>query len=321
MEYREVGSTGIKVSVIGIGTFQMGGLDTENGLGCGWGGTSDEVSVRVLHRAEELGVNLVDTADIYGNGHSEEVVGHALRGRRDNWVIATKVGFIKDPNQRGRLMDFSCKHVRHACEASLQRLQTDCIDFYQLHGMPPEHQVSESVNELIKLQREGKIRFWGVSTALPQYIQILEGIGNVNIVQVGFSLVDRAEEPVLDYCAQKGIGMLVRTPLSRGAAFGNYAMEQAPPFDFGDNRHDLSADQIADQHMRGLHFRFLWEGAERSPAQAALRFVLDRPGVSAVIPGIRKIEHLDDNVGAAAVAPLSKREIQRCAEILAASRR
>jgi myo-inositol catabolism protein IolS len=318
MDYRKIGSTGVKVSVIGIGTFQIGGLDTEDGLGCGWGGVSDECSIGVIHRAENLGVNLIDTADIYGNGHSEEVVGRALHGRRNRWVIATKVGFIKDPNRRGRLQDFSASHVRAACEASLKRLQTDYIDFYQLHGMPPEHQVAEAINELVQLRREGKIRFWGISTALPQYVQMLESIDNPDIVQVGFSLVDRSEEPVLDYCLQKGIGTLVRTPLSRGAAFGKYAMEKAPTFDIGDNRHGLSAAQIADQHKFGLDFRFLWEDTGRSPAQAALRFVLDRPGVTSVIPGIRTIEHLENNVGAAAVAPLSNKEIQRCDETFVA---
>ena len=318
MEYREIGSTGVKVSIIGIGTFQIGGLDTEGGLGCGRGGVTDECSIGGIHRAEHLGVNLIDTADIYGNGYSEEVVGRALHDRRERWVIATKVGFIKDPKRRGRLQDFSAPHVRAACEASLTRLQTDYIDFYQLHGMPPEHQVAEAVNELVKIRREGKIRFWGISTALPQYVQILESIDNVDIVQIGFSLVERSEEPVVDYCLQKGIGTLVRTPLSRGAAFGKYAMQKAPTFAFGDNRHGLSAAQIAEQHKLGLDFRFLWEDTGRSPAQAALRFVLDRPGVTAVIPGIRTIEHLEDNVGAATVAPLSKQEIQRCAETLAA---
>ncbi len=111
MEKREIGNTGVRVSVVGIGAWQMSGPDTPEGIDHGWGDVDDARSVEIIHRAEELGVNLVDTADIYGNGHSEEVVGRALEGRRDRWIIANKGGLMKDPAKRGTCSDFSACHI------------------------------------------------------------------------------------------------------------------------------------------------------------------------------------------------------------------
>ena len=318
MQMRQLGNTGLKVSVVGIGGWQMGGPDTPDGIGYGWGDVDDDRSVRIIHRAEELGVNLIDTADAYGNGHSEEVVGRALEGRRDRWIIATKGGRIKDPSRRGEYKDYSAAHMRVACEASLRRLRTDYIDLYQLHGNPTEDQIADTMVELAKLQDEGKIRFYGISTDAVEIIQTLQSCGPVHVAQIGYSLLRRVEKPVLDYCAQQGIGTLIRSPLSWGAAFGRYATEKPPVFEWGDLRFGSDPQELSDEHARGLNFSFLWEGTGRTPAQAALRFVLDQPGVTAVIPGTKKMEHLEDNVGAASVAPLTDEELKRVEETLAA---
>lgn len=314
MQRRVLGRTGVAVSVVGIGAWQMGGPDTPDGIGCGWGGVDDKVSIRLIHRAEELGVNLIDTADIYGNGHSEAIIGRALAGRRDRWIIATKGGCVKDPDKRGQYLDGSAKHIRRACAASLKRLRTDSVDFYQLHVMPQDHEVAETMAELAKLRREGKIRFYGISAGSPDDIRKLQQSGPVDIGQIGFSLLYRAEEAALRLCAEQNIGALIRTPLAQGAAFGRYAREKAPPFEFGDVRYGRVPEQMADEHKAGLKFSFLWEGTGRTPAQAALRFVLDQPGVTAVIPGTKNIEHLVDNVGAADVPPLSRAELRRVHE-------
>ncbi len=315
MEKREVGSTAVVVSVVGIGTFPMGGLDSKEGLGCGWGGVDDDTSIRVLHRAEELGINLVDTADIYGNGHSEEVIGRALAGRRSRWVIATKVGLVKDPNRRGRLEDFSADHIRSACEQSLHRLRTDHIDFYQLHGTPPRELIPQVVEALSRLRTAGKIRFWGISTASPEDVVTLRQHDAVDVVQVGYSLVDRSEQPLLEYCEKESLGTFIRTPLSRGAAFGKYASQTAPTFEWGDNRHGMSAEKLLEQHRPGLSFSFLWDDTGRSPVQAALRFVLDQPGVTAVIPGMKTLEQLEDDAAAGCLSPLTCLELERCASV------
>ena len=318
MEHRKIGNTGVSVSVVGIGAWQMGGPDTPDGIGHGWGDVDDERSIAIIHRAQELGVNLIDTADIYGNGHSEQVVGRALDGRRDRWVIATKGGLFKDPAKRGTSCDFSHSHIREACEASLERLRTDHIDFYQLHGMPSDDQAEGTMAELARLRDEGKVRFYGISTGSAEHIQKLEAFGPVQIAQIGFSLLRRGEEAALDYCARKNIGTFIRTPLAWGAAFGRYANERAPRFEFGDNRHGRSADELAEEHQAGLAFSFLWEGTGRSPAQAALRFVLDHRGVSAVIPGTKKLSHFEENIGAAEVAPLTADEQMKVTDASAA---
>lgn len=317
MQKREVGRTGVQVSIVGIGAWQMGGPDTADGIGHGWGGVDDERSIRIIHRAQDLGINLIDTADIYGNGHSEEVIGRALKGRRDRWIIATKGGLVKDPGRRGQIFDGSGRHIRAACEANLRRLGVDCIDFYQLHGMPKDEEVPGTMAELTRLKSEGKVRFYGISTGSADHIRKLQEHGPVEIVQIGFNLLHRSEEPALKHCADHGIGTFIRTPLAWGAAFGRYAREKAPEFEFGDNRHGRTAAELEKEHAKGLNFAFLWEKSGRTPAQAALRFVLDQPGVTSVIPGIKKMEHLEDNAGAASAAPLTQDEMKRVEEVMA----
>ena len=316
MQKRPLGATGVDVSIVGIGGWQMGGPDTPDGIGYGWGDVDDDVSVRVIHRAQELGVNLIDTADIYGNGHSEAVIGRALVGRRDRWVIATKGGRVKDPDRRGEYKDYSAGHIREACEASLGRLRTDYVDFYQLHGDPEDELVADTMAELARLKGEGKVRFYGVSSNKVEGVQRLQSCGPVEIAQVGYNLLKR-EQAVLDYCAEQGIGTLIRLPLGQGAAFGRYAAGKPPEFEFGDLRSTRDPEALVEEHAGGLNFSFLWEGTGRTPAQAALRFVLDQPGVTAVIPGTRKMAHLEDNVGAADVAPLTAEEMKRVEEVAA----
>ncbi len=316
MQTRKLGDTSVEVSIIGIGGWQMGGPDTPDGIGYGWGDVDDERSVKIIHHAQELGVNLIDTADIYGNGHSEAVIGRAMVGRRDRWAIATKGGRVKNPEKRGEYKDYSASHIREACEASLGRLGTDYIDFYQLHGDPADELIEDTMAELAKLREEGKIRFYGISTGKVEGIQNLRASGPVQICQIGYNLLKR-EQAALDYCAEHGIGTLIRLPLAHGAAFGRYATEKPPEFEFGDLRSTRDPDALVEEHAGGLNFSFLWEGTGRTPAQAALRFVVDQPGVTAAIPGTKKMAHLEDNVGAADVAPLTEEELQRVDEVAA----
>lgn len=317
MEYRELGSTGINISIVGIGAWQMGGPDGENGVGHGWGDVDDSRSIKIIHSAQEMGVNLIDTADIYGSGHSERIIGEALKGRREKWIVATKGGLVKDPDNRGQYFDASAVNIRNACEASLKRLQIDTIDFYQLHGIPEDDQIPDTMKELSKLRDEGKIRFYGISVGDVGSIKKLQAYGEVDIVQIGFSLLNRNEEAALNYCYEQGIGTLIRTPLSWGAAFGRYAEEKPPTFEFGDNRHKTDPEQIIAEHKKGLHFSFLWENINRSPAQAALRFVLDTKGVTAVIPGTKKLDHLIDNVGTATIQKMSSIEMGKIEDVRA----
>lgn len=312
MEKRTIGKTGVTVSSVGIGGWQMGGPEAEGeaSVGHGWGGVDDRESVRLVHEAQELGINLIDTADIYGNGHSEEVIGQALQERREAWVLATKGGLVKAEGRRGQEENLSAPHLRRACEASLRRLRTDCIDFYQLHADPRNDAEADEVAAVLKdLKNSGKIRFSGISTDRLETVERLFLRGVVDVVQLSTNLFQNHHE-VLAFCHSHGIGTFIRTPLDWGATFAKYA-EMPPRFEKGDWRADWDATAIQQHNRKGLKYAFLWEDTGRSPAQAALRAVLDKPGVTAVIPGTRKLSHLLDNAGAAGVAPLSDVERQR----------
>jgi len=313
MKKREIGQTGVEVSLIGIGAWQMGGGDSKdaNSVGHGWGGVDDAESVRLIHRAEELGINLIDTADIYGNGHSERVIGTALKGRRSHWVIATKGGLVKTEGTHGQYFDGSARHIREACEASLKRLQTDRIDFYQLHRIPAVADQESTMAVLAALRKEGKIRFYGISTDQPMDIIHLQQYGPVDIVQLATDLFHN-HHSALSYCHQQRIGTLIRSPLAWGATFGKYADGQ-PAFAADDMRSNDPAAlaKLQEQHQKGLRYEFLWKNTGRKPVQAALRAVLDKPGITSVIPGTRCVSHLLDNAGAVDVAPLSQEEIAR----------
>lgn len=318
MQTRPLGSTGLTVSVVGVGGWQIGGPDRldATGVGHGWGDVDDERSVRLLHRAEELGVNLVDTADVYGNGHSENVIGRALRGRRHRWVIATKGGLVKTPGVRGQHVDTSPGALRAACQASLRRLQTDYVDVWQLHAPPAPDQIEAVAEQLLSLQQAGAIRAIGISTGSVADVQALAAVLPVGVVQVGFNLVHRGERPVLEHCAAGGIGTLVRSPLMWGAAFGRYA-DGAPRFQAGDLRAGTE-EAVTASHAFGRRFSFLWgEATGRSPAQAALRYVLDQRGVTAAIPGMRTLEQLEDDAAAGEIPTLSKGELAGVEAVLA----
>ncbi|WOO42758.1 aldo/keto reductase [Rubellicoccus peritrichatus] len=311
MKYKKIGNTGVEVSRVGIGAWQIGGPEGKgaSSVGHGWGNVSDDESIRLIHQAEEIGINLIDTADIYGDGHSESVIGEALQGRRENWIVATKGGLVSKQDEVGQYMDVSAAHIRKACEASLKRLKTEYIDFYQLHGPPEAEGAAETMGELAKLRDEGKIRFYGVSANSVKHIIIMQEHGPVDIIQLDANIF-REEVSALYYALRQNIGTLVKSPLAWGATFGKYAT-QRPEFAEGDMRVRQNAADIQEHHAKGLRFSFLWEDTGRSPAQAVLRAVLDKPGVTAVIPGCRTVKHLIDNAGAADAPELSAVELRK----------
>ena len=214
MEYRILGKTGLEVSSVGVGCWQMGGLVGESG----WTGTTDEESIATIHRAKELGVNLLDTAEGYGQGHSEDVIGKALKGRRDDYVLATKVRPITDdPDEtkaRARILE--------ACEGSLRRLQTDHIDVYQLHAVPHEATMPAVMDALAELKDQGKIRWFGISINDTDAIRKLLALGDLATLQVGYSLLSRSGEAALQLAKEENLGTLIRGPLASGALSGKY---------------------------------------------------------------------------------------------------
>ena len=273
----------------------------------------DGESVRTIHHAETMGVNLLDTAEGYGAGHSERIIGRALADRRSRYVIATKVAPPVDGDSEADARN----RVQTACAGSLQRLGTDYIDIYQLHGVPPSELMPAVVEELTALQQAGKIRCWGISTNDADTMRELLGLGDLAMAQVGLSIVNPTADDALALALEANLGTLIRVPLGQGALTGKYFDTQQ--LDDADGRHERFTNPRARAALAKLaELRFLTERG-RTMVQAALRFVLDTPGVTAAIPGAKDRAQLEQNVGAVDVPPLSPEERERAMRIGAES--
>lgn len=309
MKTRTIGATGLKVSEIGVGTWQFGG-GLESGVGHGWGGIDDDESIRAIHAAEDLGINFVDTADIYGNGRSEEVLGRALKGRRGRWIVATKVGLVKKPGEDGQYEDASAEHVVAGVEASLRRLKTDCLDVYQLHAMPSDAQVADTMAALARLREQGKIRFYGISDDRLEHARTCQAHGELHLVQLAFSMMKAGQHELMEVCGRENIGVIVRSPLALGLLTGRYFGGEFT-FPENDQRTRWWDNDWTRSVLRGL--APLAELAREhgcSMTQFALRYVLDRSEVSTVIPGTKTVAQLRDSAAASSVAPISPETVE-----------
>ncbi len=305
VEYRTLGKTGLEISRVGVGCWQMGGVTG------GWTGTTDEESIATIHRAEELGINLLDTARTYGEGHSEELIGQALKDRRKRYIVATKVGPITDDPDEDKARQW----IAEACEGSLQRLQTDYIDVYQLHTVPHEDTMAAVMDALAGLKKEGKIRWFGISTNDIGAVRKLLALGELSTLQVGYNLLYRDGEELLRLASRENLGTLIRVPLGSGALSGRY-FDTRPKLDDEDRRRDrFSSDKAIETLAKLKELLFLTEGEKRTMVQAALRFVLDTEGVTSVIPGAKSRAQLEENADAAGVPPLTAEERARACAI------
>ena len=312
MKYRTFGQTGLRVSEIGIGAFPISGVRQQaDGTRSGWTGTDEQQSIALIHRAEELGVNLIDSAESYGAGHSEEIVGQALQGRRDKWIIATKVSpnsglDANDPD----LPTQAEKRIVEAVEGSLKRLNTDYIDMYQLHAIPLEGGMPAVMGTLARLRDAGKIRWYGVSTNDREAIDKLRGLGEIHLLQIGYNLLERDADTLLHFAKQEDIGTLIRVPLAKGMLTGKYFQSSdIPEEDIRYERFNRPGSIDAFKKLPALGF--LAEDTGRTMVQAALRFTLDHPGTSCVIAGAKTMQQIEQNVDAINVPPLTESELQR----------
>lgn len=287
MQYRTLGRTGLRVSDVGFGAMTIGGEI--------FGATDDQESLRALHRALDLGMNFIDTADAYGRGHSEELLGQLLKTRRKEVVLATKGG-----NQftvRQGLRNFDPDYITSALEASLQRLQIDTIDLYQLHNPSPEVMRQGDIFErLDRCKREGKIRFYGVSLEKTEDGLVAIETGKPDTLQVVYNILHQDPEEKLFPLAQKeNIGILARVPLERGVLSGRFKKREE--FVEKDWRRGVFPDEgLTQTHAAVAKLGFLVKGDVPNLAQAALRFILSHPAVSTVIPGIRTVRQVEDNI-------------------------
>ncbi len=299
MRYRTLGTTGLTVSEVGFGAWGIGGTC---GGAVAYGPTDDAESKQALRRAVELGVTFFDTSDLYGYGHSEELIGEALHEVRARIVIASKVGFL---DQAGK-QDFSPTHLRRALEGSLRRLRTDYVDLYQLHSPDVEQLRADGpeLDALRVLQREGKVRALGIAVRSPEDGLAAVGRLGFRAVQVNFNLVDQRalHNGLFDLCITTGAGIIVRTPLCFGFLTGEYAAEDFGP---GDHRSRWSRAQRARWADATERFAAIGSTDRRqTQAQAALRFCLSYGAVASVIPGMLTRTHVEENVAASHLGPL-----------------
>jgi len=300
MEHRELGRTGVSVSPLCLGAMMFGA----------WGNPDHDESIQVIHRALDAGINFIDTADVYARGESEEIVGKALEGRRDEVVLATKVhGAMHDtdPNQRGN----SRRWIVQEVESSLRRLRTDWIDLYQIHRWDPWIDHEETLGALTDLQRQGKIRYLGSSTYPPsaiveaQWVAEKRGLARFVCEQPPYSLLVRGiETEVLPTCQRYGMGVIPWSPLAGGWLSGRYRKGSTPESHRATRipaRYDLSLPENQAKLDKVEQLAQVAEGAGLSLIHLALAFVLRHPAVTAAIIGPRTLEQLEGQLDAADV--------------------
>ena len=314
METRKLGRDGPELTIIGLGTWAIGGS-----WKYGWGPQDDRESIEAIRRALDLGVNWIDTAAVYGLGRSERVVGEAVRGQRDRVILATKCGLVWDEAHDVR-HDLSPKSIRREVEASLERLQTDCIDLYQFHWPDTDTMapVEESWGEMAKLKEEGKVRYCGVSNFDLNLLERCEAIHHVDSLQPPYNLLRRqVEEEILPYCQASGTGVIAYSPMHSGLLTGRFDPARLKE---GDWR--LGADAFTGGGLqRNLMFvdaiRPIAERHGKTVGQLAVAWVLMHPAVTSAIVGARRPEQVAENVDGAGWCP-EPEDVQAIEEACAA---
>ncbi len=291
MEYRELGKSGLKVSALGLGCM---GMSQSYGLG------NEEESIATLHRAVELGITLFDTADVYGLGANEILVGKGLKPFRDRVNIATKFGFMRSKDGILTGVNGKPEYVRQACEASLKRLGVETIDLYYAHRIDPNTPVEETVGAMSRLLEEGKVRHLGLSEASASSIKRANAVHRVAALQSEYSLWTRdIEKEILSVCRELGIGIVPFSPIGRGFLSGQ--IKDASKFGPGDFRRD-NPRFMGENFDKNLVFvgRVEEMAVEKkcTPAQLALAWLLGQGRDIVPIPGTKRRKYLEENVGA-----------------------
>jgi myo-inositol catabolism protein IolS len=307
MEYRDLGRTGLKVSEIGFGAWAIGGD--------AWGPVEDADSLAAIERALELGINFIDTADVYGDGRSESLVSRAIGGRRDEVVLSTKGGLMghhRDP-EREPVYDRP-EMIIEALEASLRRLNTDHVDVYFCHIWWDKHEETEAFIEAFeRLKRDGKVRAAGVSTNDLDHIEHFNRDGGLDVVQLDYSILNREpEREILPYLQEHRIGAVVRGPLRMGILTGKFSEDTT--FPEGDIRRNWPAERWFKDNLEKVErLRSLEDG--KTLGQLALRYVLNHPAVSVAIPGAKTLAQVEANAAASVRPLLSEEDLRLIREV------
>lgn len=307
MKRRKLGTQGLEVPAIGLGCMVMPGFYSPG---------NEEECIATLQRAADIGVNFLDTSDLYGFGKNEELIARAISGRRGDYIIATKFGNVRDaegkPTVNGRP-----EYVQQACDASLKRLGVDEVELYYQHRVDPEVPIEETVGAMAKLVEQGKTKYLGLSEAAPETIRRAHAVHPITALQSEYSLWTREDEgDVLPLCAELGIGYVAYSPLGRGIFGGDIKSE----------------DSLSETDRRRDHPRFQGENLKNNlklvapvtdiaeargchPAQIAIAWILSRGDQIVPIPGTRRIDHLESNATAADI-DLTKDELEKLDDAL-----
>jgi len=299
MQTRKLGYTDLYLTTVGLGTWAIGG----GGWAYGWGPQDDTDSIRAIQRALDLGINWIDTAAVYGLGHSEEIVGKAIRGRRDQVIIATKCGLVWDEGSTtpyGRLKAWS---VRQEVEASLRRLGVDVIDLYQIHWPNPDEDIEEAWATIADLVREGKVRYAGVSNFSVEQMKRIQPIHPIASLQPPYNMLRRdIEAEILPFCAANNIGVIVYSPMASGVLTEKFSRQWVASLPDDDWRKkysghlqepELSANLALVEGLKAIAARY-----GRTVSQLAIAWTLRRPEVTAAIVGARRPEQIEQTAPA-----------------------
>lgn len=296
MKYRKFGKTELKVSEIGFGAWAIGGNVVVGTTPIGWGPADDNTSVAAVRKALDVGINFFDTADFYGLGHSEELLGKELCNNKEA-IIATKVGHRVIENKIQ--LDYSKEYIIEACEKSLRRLKRDFIDYYQLHSARMQHfEKEQTIDAMELLKKQGKVRYWGLSltTFAPEpEATFLMNNKSGDGFQLVFNLINQLALPIIEKANENGYGIIARMPLQFGLLTGKFTEDAS--FRKDDHRNFRLTKEIISTTNKILEER-VWQLCNKyniSKTTLALSFILSFKEVSTVIPGIRTAQHAIDN--------------------------
>jgi len=314
MQMRQLGYTDLKLTTVGLGTWAMGGP-----WQFGWGPQDDDEAIAAIPAALDTGINWIDTAPVYGLGHSEELVGKALEATSQKPIIATKCSLLWN-EKKEKVNCLKAQSIRDECHASLKRLGIETIDLYQIHWPEPDEDIEQAWKEMAKLVQEGKIRFLGVSNFNVSQIKRIQKIHPVASLQPPYSMLHReVEDELLDFCAQNNIGVVAYSPMQRGLLTGNFSQERLADLPLDDHRRrnpDFHEPQFTATLELVEHLKEIAERNGKTLAQLAISWVLRRPEVTAAIVGARRPEQIRETAPASDWN-LSKEDIEQIEQLLA----
>jgi aryl-alcohol dehydrogenase-like predicted oxidoreductase len=296
MQTRKLGYSDLHLTTIGFGAWAIGG----GGWAFGWGPQEDSESVAAIQRGLDLGINWIDTAAVYGLGHSEEIVAKAIKGRRDKVIVATKCGLVWNEGETTPYGRLKASSVRREAENSLRRLGLDAIDLYQIHWPNPDEDVEEAWGVIADLVKEGKVRYGGVSNFSVTQLKRIQPIHPVASLQPPYSMLrPEIETHLLPYCAENNIGVIVYSPMQAGLLTGKFSKERVAGLaedDWRGRNEFFQEPQLSVNLQLVENLRSIAERYGRTPAQLAVAWVLRRPEVTAAIVGARRPSQIEETI-------------------------